>query len=358
MTKSILKRSKKRHTAHNTQFLDKPTYLGDDLIPISIKLIQYDSTSSTERNLSSTSTLRDKIDNTKINWFKITGISDANRVTQICQEFDLHLFDVKDLLSEQKIVKVVPYDTVTLILMSAFLLNENDELDEDQIAFIMGENFIVSFQESELSLFDDVQKRISEEGSMIRARYADYLLYILLNAINHINSKVVMHIEDEMNEIEDLLIEGQDTVDILRLLRTRRVDYIRIHRFVLAFREEYNNILHNTNGLIRSKDMIYFNDYDDRLRTILGNLDGFKETLLSLLDLYYNNNNLKMNNVIKRLTIVSTLFIPLTFMVGVWGMNFEFMPETKLKYGYIYSWIILIAIAVGTWLYMKKKKWF
>lgn len=352
------KKLKQGHSPNSSHFLDTPTYSGDNLIPVSIKLIQYDSTSSSDTDISTAPILRDKIDNQKINWFKITGISDAARITKICSEFDLHIFDVKDLLSEQKVVKVVPYDTVTLILMSAFSLNESDVLDEDQIAFILGENFIVSFQESEHPLFDDAQRRIAEDGSMIQGKYADFLLYILLNAVNQTNSGVVMRIEDEMTEVEDLLIEKRGTVDILHLLRTRRLDYTRIHRFVIAFREEYNNMLHNTNGLVRSKDMIYFNDYDDRLRTTLGNLEEFRETLLSLLDLYYNNNNLVLNNVIKRLTIVSTLFIPLTFMVGVWGMNFQFMPEIHLKYGYLYAWIILISIAVTTWLYMKKKKWF
>lgn len=358
MPKTIKKSRNKHLPANGNHFLDKPVYSGDNIIPTSIKLIQYNTSSSSETDISNAILLKDKIDDNKINWFKITGISDTSNIEKICREFNLHIFDVKDLLSNQKVVKVVPYDNVTFILMSAFSLDNDSLLDEDQIAFIMGKNFIISFQESDLAIFDEVEKAIAEDGSMIRGKYTDFLLYLLLNAVNSTNSSVAMRIEDELVDIEDLLIERRNTGDILHLLRMRRIDYTRMHRFVLAFREEYNNLLHNINGLIGSKDMIYFNDYDDRLRTTLGNLEGFREALFSLLDLYYNNNNLILNNIMKRLTIVSTIFIPLTFLVGVWGMNFEFMPEIHFKYGYLFAWIALISLGVSTWLYMRNKKWF
>jgi magnesium transporter len=116
--------------------------------------------------------------------------------------------------------------------------------------------------------------------------------------------------------------------------------------------------LHNANKLIKEENIVYFNDFDDRMRTTLGDLASFHESLTSLLDLYYNNNNLKMNEIIKRLTVVSTIFIPLTFMVGVWGMNFKFMPEIEWEYGYFFSWMVLALVALFTYLWMRKQKWF
>jgi magnesium transporter len=123
-------------------------------------------------------------------------------------------------------------------------------------------------------------------------------------------------------------------------------------------REEYLNLQHNTNGMISEQNIIYFNDFDDKLRTLLDDLEMFYMSVVSLSDLYFNNHNMQMNNVIKKLTIVSTIFMPLTFMVGVWGMNFESMPELKWAHGYLFSWGIFAVMAFFSWLFLKHKKWF
>lgn len=349
----------KRKLSQNNYFLTKPIYLGDKNIPMSIELIQYDSMRVEVKNVPLQSSLKDQIDSTKVNWFKITGISDANLVNRICLELGLHSFDVKDLLADQQVVKAVGYDNVSYVLMSAFYEDGNIiDIDDMQVGFILGENFIVSFQEASIPVFDEVKKNIEENNIQIRKRGADYLLYILLNAVNVGNVNTVMNIEDRMADVEDKLIAGNDSINILQLLHACRVDYMHIRRSIVSLREEFSNLLHNTNKLIKEENIVYFNDYDDRMRTTLSDLAAFHESLTSLLDLYYNNNNLKMNQIIKRLTIVSTIFIPLTFMVGVWGMNFRIMPEIDWKYGYLAAWLILIIIAIFSYLWMRKQKWF
>lgn len=357
MTKSAIKKSRRKHS-YNNHFLEAPIYQGDATIPMRIEFIQFDANNISVKDVSTASSIKNIIQPDKLNWFHIVGMSDAAKVSSICEEFDLHRFDVKDMLSEQKVVKVVLYNSVTYILMSAFSLDDNDMLVETQVALIVGDNYIVSIQDTDIPVFDEVKKAISEDNIQIRQKGVDFLLYVVLNAINSSNMNVSMKMEDELSDIEDKLIDKQMSTDILHFLRMRRIDCTHIKRFVLSFREEYNNLLHNTNNIIRTENIIYFNDYDDRLRTTLGNLDSFRESLFSLLDLYYNNNNLVMNDIIKRLTIVSTIFIPLTFMVGVWGMNFKFMPEINWPYGYIFAWGILILIALAACLFMKKKKWF
>lgn len=162
----------------------------------------------------------------------------------------------------------------------------------------------------------------------------------------------------KLDEMEDKLIHQEDTdKNVMGFLRMRRSDYAVIRRSIMPLREEYVNLLHNSNNLILDDNIMYFNDFDDRLRTTLEELEIMHETLASLIDLYFNNNNLRMNEIIKRLTIVSTIFIPLTFMVGVWGMNFKFMPELEWEYGYVVSWLILIVIAIIAILFLKRKKW-
>jgi len=358
MGKRTLKRIRNKASERN-YILTKPVYFGDKDIPMSVELIQYDSHHMDVKTLPLQSPLRDSIDKTKVNWFKITGISDAALVNKICLEFGLHGFDVKDLLSDQQVVKVVAYDKVTFVLMSSFYL-ESDALniDDMQVALIMGENFIISFQEAAIPVFEDVKKEINDNNILIREKGADFLLYILLNIVNLSNINAVMSIEDKLAEVEDQLIAGKDSDNTLGFLHICRVNYTHIKRSLVSLREEYSNLLRNTNKLIKEENLIYFDDFDDRMRTTLGDLVSFHESLSSLSDMYYNNNNLKMNEIIKRLTIVSTIFIPLTFLVGVWGMNFKFMPETDWQYGYLIAWILLVIIAVFTYLWMRKQKWF
>lgn len=352
-------RKNRKKLAGYSYFLAKPTYLGDKNIPMNIELLQYDATRMSTKAFPLQSSIIASVDKTKINWFRITGISDAAQVSRICIELGLHGFDVKDLLSDRQVVKVMTYGKVTLVLISAFYLDKDtDNMDDMQVAFILGENYIVSFQEELIPVFDDVKREIEESNPSIRQRGADFLLYILLSAINANNLNTLMKMEDKLADAEDLLIQQKGDTDTLKFLHTCRVNYMHIKRSVIALREEYNNLLYNNNKLIKEENIVYFNDFDDRMRTTLGNLSSFHESLTSLLDLYYNNNNMRMNEIIKRLTIVSTIFIPLTFMVGVWGMNFKLMPELDWEYGYLASWLLLALIALFTYLWMRKQKWF
>ena len=242
--------------------------------------------------------------------------------------------------------------------MSGCFIDGLQELDLDHIAFILGDNYVISLQENATPIFTDVQEAIKNSKVQIREKGADYLLYILLNCVQSLYNDTVLKLATKIDDLEDQLIDNNTKgVDIMRFIRTRKKDYSLLKRAVTSMREEYSNLLHNDNHLIKPENKIYFNDYDDRLRTASDDLDIFHESINSLGNLYFNNNNLKMNNVITKLTVVSTIFIPLTFMVGVWGMNFEYMPELKWKYGYIVAWGIMTLIVILALLFLKKKKW-
>ena len=281
MKKRTLKKTKNKPRDNN--ILTKPIYLGDKDIPMSIELLQYDALRMEVKNMTLQSSIKENIDNSKVNWFKISGISDATQVNRICREFGLHGFDVKDLLADQQVVKIVAYDDVTFVLMSSFYLEPNiTGLDDMQIAFIFGNNFIVSFQEALIPVFEEVKQDIEENNGLIRQKGTDFLLYILLNAVNLSNINTIMGIEDYLAEIEDQLIVRKDSIDILQFLHRCRVDYMHIKRSVISLREEYANLLHNTNKLISTENIVYFNDFDDRMRTMLGDLASFHESLTSL----------------------------------------------------------------------------
>lgn len=351
------KRAKRRNRLTDRAIV-KPM-IGESInIPTSVELFQYNVKECSRKTLLSHTDLRKHIVEDKVNWFQVTGISDVEYVSEICKSFGLHSFDIRDLLTEPHVVKFVLYDDVTFALVSGFHYTSDGELEDEQMAFILGDNFVISLKETEMPIFKDIEKIIVENNLTIRRKGADFLLYALLNAVNTMNNELILRSEEQLFTIEDQLIMQKETVDVLHFLHGKRITHMQLKRFMSSFREEHNNLLDNDNKLVKEENIIYFENLDDKLRTTSNNLDNFQESLLSLLDLYYNNNNLKMNEVMKRLTVVSTIFIPLTFLVGVWGMNFKFMPELEWEYGYIVAWGIFIAVVVIMSLLLRKKRWF
>lgn len=358
MARRTLRRGSNKKRLENNKVLSQPTYLGENDIPTTVELVQYGNKSVLVKILSTQQELRNEFVPDGVNWVRVTGFSDVAYLAKIFKQFGLHNFDVKDLLADQRVAKVALYDNVTFVLTSGFYLDQTDYMDDMQVAFIVGSNYVISLKEASIPVFDEIKRAIEDNNMPLKEKGADFLLSLLLSAINSLNMNTLMKMEDGLTEIEDRLIDQQNEVDIQHFLRRRRLDYTHIKRSIISFREEYNNLLYNTNKLIKDENMVYFNDYDDRLRTTLGNTESLSEALASLLDVYYNNNNLKLNEIIKRLTIISTIFIPLTFMVGVWGMNFKFMPELEWEYGYLVSWGVFVLIAGFAGYWMKKKKWF
>ncbi|GHT19092.1 magnesium transport protein CorA [Bacteroidia bacterium] len=347
-----------RKTKH-VRILENISYLGDIQTDTKIELIQYDHEKFSAKPLASPDNLKKLIDPKKTNWIKVVGISDAQKIYDICKIFGIQRFDLKDMLSANRITKVIPYSEATFILMSGYALNAAGEPHFNQIAFIVGKDFVVSFQETTEPIFDDVKEAICDSRVLLREKSADYLLCILLNDVLSTYSETLMLLLDKVGEREEELIDNnRNETSTMRFIQQNKKEYMLIKRSVTALREEYVNLLHNTNGLIDKSNILYFNDFDDRLRTSLDDLEMFYQAVGSLSDLYFNNHNLQMNNVIKKLTIVSTIFMPLTFIVGVWGMNFEFMPELQWAHGYLFAWGVFALMVGCSLLFLKHKKWF
>ena len=357
MSKQEQKRAERRRTEKKANFLQNLSYQGPFNIPTTVELIRYNQQQLITKIIHSDQQMQDEIMSGSVSWFKVTGFSDVAYISNICKTFGIHRFDIRDLFSNLQVTKIVTYENVTFTMMTGCFI-ENGQLGTEQIAFILGKGYIISFQEAPSPIFDDVILAMKESRAQIREKGADYLLYILSNGIHSLFIDAIARINNELDDMEDRLIELELTDrSIMRFFRKKRTDYALIRRSIVPIREEFDNLLRNSNRIIDDDSIVYFNDFDDRLRTTLEELELLNESIGSLMDLYFNNNNLKMNDIIKRLTIVSTIFIPLTFMVGVWGMNFEIVPEFKWKYGYLFSWGVLISIAVIAILFLKKKKW-
>lgn len=357
MSKNSIKKNQLKERG-NSYFLQNLSYAGKYNVPTSIEMVRYNPKQVVTKVIAPDMPMHDELQDGSVSWFRITGFTDVARISSICKDFGIHRFDLKDLFSNLQVSKIVTYTNATFIMMSGCFMDKDGLLAIEQIAFILGKNYVISFQEISSPIFDDIISAINESRVQIREQGADYLLYILLNAVYSQYIDCISQINDHLDEVEDDVINQQLTDNkIMQFFRTKRREYALIRRAIIPMREEFDNLLHNSNHLIADGNFIYFNDFDDRLRTTLEELDLMSESITSLKDLYFNNNNLKMNEIIKRLTIVSTIFIPLTFMVGVWGMNFDFMPELGWKYGYLFSWGVMVLIAIIAIIFLKKKKW-
>lgn len=357
MSKHILGGSHATRRKANTHLNEKFLYEGDIHVATSIELIQYNGKQFLTKSVLAKTKLKELIDVTFVNWFKVTGISDVDTINHVCLSFGLNKLDVKDLLSAKQVTKITVSERTTFILIREHRNNAQD-IQSTQIAFILGDNYIISFQEAPEPIFDDIKEAIQDSRVQIRENKADYLLYILLSNVYSINNETIMKISDRIEEVEDDLInDTEGDIDIMRFIQVQKRVYTLLKRSIISVREELVNILHNSNKLIKEENLVYFRDYDDKLKVTLDDLEIYHLSIGSLSDFYFNKNNLQMNYIIKKLTIVSTIFIPLTFVVGVWGMNFELMPELKWRYGYLFAWGIMFLIIILAIFFLRRKRW-
>jgi magnesium transporter len=180
----------------------------------------------------------------------------------------------------------------------------------------------------------------------------------IINEVVSFYGDEVMQLEDNLEDLEDQLLDiKQIHSDLITEIQEKRREMIHLRKLLFPFKEQLSKLLRVDPGLIQKQEVPYFKDIYDQLLYILQNLESCREILSSLVDLYLNNNDVKMNVVMKQLTLVATIFIPLTFLVGVWGMNFKFMPELDWRYGYLFAWVLMVGIGAFVWWYLKKKEW-
>ncbi|MDH6355233.1 magnesium transporter [Dysgonomonas sp. PH5-45] len=359
MSKHPNRKIKPRKRAYAHHLSENIIYGGNFDIPTTVRLIQYDKLQVTVKDVLPDTRLYDCLKPGTVSWFKVVGFTDIKRISAICKELGVERFDVRNMFSGQRMTRVVAYPETTLMFISDAYVNEDKMLETEQLVLVLGKGFVITFQESGNPLFDEVEQAIGGAQVQLREKAADYLLYILLNSIYAQIDGAIYQFIDRLSDLEDLLIDKADTdINVMGIIRNGKANYMSMRRIISPMREEYVNLLHNSNNLISVESLIYFNDFDDKLRASLGDLDIYSESLRSLQDLYYNNNNQRMNDIIKRLTIVSSIFIPLTFLVGVWGMNFDVMPELNWQYGYLFAWgVMALVTVVAIWL-LKRKGWF
>ena len=357
MHKQALPLRRRKKAVENDLLAENYIYTGDRQEPVRATLFRYDEQSCSCKTLSAADDLSLLSQSGKTTWLHVSGLSDTELVSRIGTILHMHPTDVQDILTTQHIAKVEMYSDKTIVVADTFYYTGQKELQQEHISILLGKEYVVSFQESGQPLFDNIMAALSKETALVRRQTADYLFFLLINNVLGNYLDVIAAFEDELEKMEDEVLTGDPGKDFGNRIQESRRNCLLLKKSILPLKEDCSKMLHNGNHLIRDDNQVYLNDLDDRIGFIMQSIEMCRESVSSLLDLYFSDNALRMNGIMKQLTIVSTLFIPLTFVVGVWGMNFRFMPELTWRYGYLMAWIVMLVITLIVWWLIRRQRW-
>jgi magnesium transporter len=323
---------------------------------VEIDLISYD---ETKASFSNNITLQEvqALNPNQIHWINVIGIHDVKMVDELCNIFNIHPLTKEDILNTHSRPKLEIFDEYIFSGLK-MLKNEDPDIiiEEEQVSIVFAKNKVISFQEERGDVFEIIRQRIKNPEARVRKRRADYLFFLLHDVIIDYYFNVLTTIEEATDEVEADILAEQWT-NVQSDLQGLKSDLIYLKRNLSPVRETVNKILRSEFKYIESDTYKYFNDLHDHMEYVVEGLDTQRELALGHRELYMGMISNKMNQVMKVLALISAIFIPLTFIAGVYGMNFQNMPELKWRYGYFEVLAIMALIAVIMIIYFKKRKW-
>jgi len=336
----------------------------DDVI---IKVHDFDETESVSIDIKNIKEIEPYLKSESKTWIQIQGLHDLDKLQVIWDYFALHPLIREDIVHTSQRAKVEDYGNQIFVVMRMIsrdlLENGLPKLRNEQISVVLGENYVLSFQETDSAIFDPVLKRIETPNTRLRKFGPDYLAYALIdNIVDH-----YFYALDDVGEAIDLLEERiieehEDT--LLQTIHLLRRDLIFFRKAIWPLRDSINSLIRDESPLVSSETKIYIRDVYDHIVQVIDSVENYREMVYSLYDMHMSGLSNKMNEVMKVLTIIATIFIPLTFIAGIYGMNFNAdvsplnMPELNWYYGYPASLAVMGAMAILMMFYFRKKKWF
>ncbi|WP_248327162.1 magnesium/cobalt transporter CorA [Aquimarina acroporae] len=322
-----------------------------------IEVFDYNKTFLEEKELNDIEETYAYIDSKPITWININGLNHTSAIEKIGNYCNLHPLILEDIANTHQRPKIDEYEDYLFVVLKMLYFDQDQKLIIEHISFVLGDGFVLTFQESNGDVFDTIRNRIRNDKGRIRSLGADYLLYALMDAVvdNYFNLTEAM--ADKIEELEDDLFEEKSKDDITHDIQNLKREILKIRRAVYPLREVVNRLEKSEHKLISKKTQFYLRDLYDHIIQVSENVEIYRDMVWGLMDMYMTTISNKMNEVMKVLTIIATIFIPLTFLAGIYGMNFENIPELKYKYGYYIFWGALLIIFAGLVAYFKRKKW-
>lgn len=330
--------------------------------PLRIRLIDYSTDKFTILEDVNASECRPYLQRDSVTWVHVQGQPTEAALRELGAAFQLHSLALEDVLNTGQRPKVEHFDDQLFIVMS-MPFSEADRVEVQQVSFFLNKTFLVSFCEGDFRPFQPIVKRLQDNGSRLRSRGADFLLYSLLDVVIDRGFPVLENFGLLLEELEEqiLVAGGGDTLERIHIVKR---ELILLRRMLWPQREVINQLLRGDHAQVREGTLVYLRDCYDHTIQVMDLLETYRDMTGSMLDIYLSSISNRMNDIMRVLTVIATIFIPLTFIVGVYGMNFDRsasrwnMPELGWPYGYLLVWGAMITIAVLMLLFFRRRGWF
>ncbi len=302
--------------------------------------------------------LPEKIEKNVYTWVSIHGLNDSNLMSAIAKRYDLHPLTLEDIMNVEQRPKVEEFDNYLFITLKILLWKtKSSTFSVKQLSLVLGHDFVLSFQEGETPHFDGIKKRLqSTANQRLRQHGSDYLAYRLIDAVVDKYFIVLEALGDDIEAIEERIIAAPTTQNMHTMYRFKR-QMLLVRKAIWPMREAIGHLVHVEDKLITNFTRVYLRDVYDHTVQAIDTLETFRDMVGSMMDMYLSSLTNRMNEIMKTLTIIATIFMPITTIASIYGMNFIYMPELKYHWGYPIVLCVMLSIAIGMLYYFRTKKW-
>lgn len=360
-----MRRKKRKKGPRATPFNSKaglspgtPVFIGErKQARTQMAVLRYDEDGVYEKSDATLSDCMMPLDATGVTWINVFGIHDVDFIGALGEQFGIHPLTLEDIVNTTQRPKTEEFENYLFFVLKMMNYNEtHNEIEIETVSMVLGQGYVISFQERAGDAFATVGERIRAGKGRIRRLNADYLAYSLMDAVVDAYFVVLEHIGDHIELIEDEIVSAPVPAHMHEIHHLKR-EILYLRKSVWPLREEISALLKTESSLIDAGTRVYLRDIYDHTIRVIDMVETNRDILASMHDTYLTSVSNRMNEVMKVLTIIATIFIPLTFIVGVYGMNFEDMPELHWRWGYFAVWVFMAAVTGGMIFYFKKKRW-
>lgn len=330
---------------------DTPT--GD----VSIDLISYDQATLIEQRFRQFDACLPHLDGPGITWLNIEGVHDVQTIKRLGDCHQFHPLVLEDIVNTAQRPKIEDYGDYLFIVLRMLRPSEEGPFTSEQLSIILGPHYLFTFQEGiQGDVFDSVRNRIRGGKGRIRGMGADYLAYALIDAVVDSYFSVLEELGERIVNIEEDLALAPDR-STLQVINTMKKEIIYLRKAVWPLREAISFLERGDSPLLSDSTRLYFRDVYDHTVQVIDTVETYRDLLSGMLDLYLSSISNRTNEIMKFLTVIGTIFMPLTFLVGVYGMNFKHMPELEWPHGYYGLWVFMLLLSLAMVIYFRKKRW-
>ncbi|WP_139956816.1 magnesium/cobalt transporter CorA [Flavicella sediminum] len=293
----------------------------------------------------------------QVTWVNLYGLNHVDEIEKLCSHYKIHPLVMEDIINTKQRPKNDDYEGYLFTVLKMLYFDKDGQLKIENVSMVLGANYLLTFQEDEGDVFEHIRERLLLNKGRIRGQGSDYLQYALMDAIIDNYFSLIETMGEKIEVLEDLLFENNSESNIISEIQALKREILKIRRAVFPLREVISKIEKSDSPLIHEKTQLYLRDLYDHIIHVSESVDIYREMIWGIMDMYMSTISNRMNEVMKVLTIIATIFIPLTFIAGIYGMNFKYIPELEHENGYFILWGVMLVVFAGMVYYFKRKKW-